>query len=112
MAEDERALLAVADRDDPCGVYASGDKIVPGRFGSPVAQAKVVLVGPALVGMTFGGDFRRRISLEPGCVVVQGRFLIVPDGGAVEAEEDVLLRTSSFCWLDVVTRRSVLLIRW
>src|ERR671922_1417185 len=66
-----RSFFTVADDGDPVGLNALGNEVVHRRFRAAFAESQVVLVGPALVGVTLDEEQVIRIRLQPRRVGVE-----------------------------------------
>src|SRR5258708_23464628 len=61
----ERTLLAVADCADAACIDAESDEILFGLVGAAVTEGEVVLLGAALVAMSFDEQVVLPVLLEP-----------------------------------------------
>src|SRR6185437_2904381 len=64
-ADDDWALLAVADRANPAGRDAQGHQHALDRRGAALAERQVVLAGAALVAVALDRHGDVRIPLQP-----------------------------------------------
>src|SRR5581483_147994 len=85
-------FLAVAGRRQTIGGHAQRHEIILRALRPLRAQRQIVLVGAALVAVTFDLDFRRRIFFQPIGGALQSRPRVVGEIVAIEREEDFLER--------------------
>ena len=85
-----RPLLAVADDGDAVRLDALGDEVIHRRLCATLAERQVVLVGAALIAVSFDKYEVLGVRLQPGGVGIEGLRVLGPDVVLVELEEDVL----------------------
>ena len=83
-------LLAIADDRKPAGWQAPADKIVHRGLRAALAERKVVLVRPPLVGVPLDEHESSWIRLHPVRIRIEDPRGVRPDVVAVEVEMNVL----------------------
>src|SRR5258707_10388654 len=90
MARIERPLFAVADGAHARPVDAERGQEVARRIGAAVAEGQVVLLGSALVAMSFDEQVVVRMRLQPGGRGGQRDLSLARQRRCVEVVERVL----------------------